>query len=257
MFRSKFLAAAVVVSLVSSPLPANAGGGLTGGATEITQMLNNAQLLDQVAQQAKTVSQLVQTYRVTYDQLQQQVLAGTSIGNIGIGDIMKVKSDLDGYQSALRGLNGDLGSMGRVFDTRITEARLSNLTLEGYVRREAGRIDQGNAQAKARVSREMAQAEQINRDVQLVRDMGDKIPATVGVHASTQLLNSQMNMMLQQMTRLVAATNEAQGSDKANEALRRSEELAERGRVRDQVTAMERSQKDRERAVIESMRNRP
>jgi hypothetical protein len=69
--------------------------------------------------------------------------------------------------------------------------------------------------AGARLARETAQAPQIQQDILTVRELGRRVPQTPGVHAATQLLNAQMNLMLQQTTRLVALTSEAQGSDRA------------------------------------------
>ncbi len=254
MFKSKLSVLVCSIGLASTLSPVAQAGAMTGGSTEVTQILNNFELVMQVQQQVKTVSELVTGNVTMFNQLKEQIQAGLKIGNVGIGDVLQLKSDLESYQGALRQLGGDLPKLSQVFDLRMTEARLQNLTLEQYVTREGARIQQGNAQAKARVDREVAQVEQIKRDVILVRELGDKIPTTSGVHASSQLLNSQMNVMLQQMTRLVALTSEAQGSDKAEA---KSKELAARQDallVREGLSSLHETQKAKERSQIEAGR---
>lgn len=204
----------VAAFIVGTSGAAVAGGGLTGGSTEITQILNNGELAAQVAQQVQTVSKLVEQFNLQKNQFAQQLLAGKKMDDLSIQDIMRQQQALDAYQSSLGSLKLDLGRLSGTFDNRITEARIQNITLKDYVQRENLRIANGNSAARARVVREQEQMEQVKSDIQIVRKYGDQIPATIGVHQSTQLLNSQMNLLLQQMTRLVALTSEAQGSDK-------------------------------------------
>ncbi len=257
MFPSRLRTVIACLAMTVSFIPtvSAGGGGLTGGSTEITQLLNNGELVAQVQQQVRTVSQLVQIYTTQYQQLQEQLRAGMSISGLNIGDVLKIKGDLDNYQGALRTFGRDLGQLQNVFDVRMTEARLSNMTLQQYLQREQQQIDLGNNLAKARINRELAQVDQVRRDVALVRELGDKIPGTVGVHQSTQLLNSQMNVVAQQLTRLVQLTAEAQGSDKAIEAQQKAYERAAAARNAQQLTEMNTQQKALEKQQIEALRN--
>lgn len=249
LFRS------LIVSVCSFALclaPAHAGG-MTGGALEVTQIMNNFQLTAQVSQQIKTVQQLVQSYYVQYNTLLEQIKSGLKIGGLSIGDIMKIKSDIEGYQNALKGLGKDLTSFSKTIDIRNVEAKLQKLTLQEYVQREQQLIQRGNAEAKARLQREITQADQIKADIALVKSLGAKIDATEGVHGATQLLNSQMNVMLQQITRLVSLTSEAQGSDKAAAIAKELNERQTARSVAEQIIANEVAQKARNKTMIDGM----
>lgn len=242
----------VAVFCLMLPLTGTAGA-MTGGATEITQILNNVELAAGVAKQAQTVSQLAASYVVQYNQLREQLLAGAKIGNLSISDVTRMKSDMENYQRALQGLGADLGSFQNTINVRSTEARLQNLSLQDYIARESQRVQQGNDHAKARVQREIAQAEQIKQDITLVRTLGDRIQHTEGVHGSTQLLNSQMNLMLQQMTRLVSLTSEAQGSDKAAALAKETADREASKAVSDQIISNEAAIRQRNRLMIDGM----
>ena len=198
-------------------LPSVHAGALTGGATEWTQIANNFQLLIQVTKQIAMVKKLADSYIVQYQQLQQQIMNGLQIEGISLADVLRAKRDLEDYQRQLKALGADIEGLGDYFDTRLTEAKLLNLPMDEYVKREAKKIEDGNKTAKARLDRERKQMEQVKSDIGRVDEFSSRISSTVGTHQATQLLNSQMNLLLQQMGRMVAMTAEQQGSDQARQ----------------------------------------
>lgn len=243
--------------LVLSVLMHGAGhamGSISGGATELTQLMNNGELVAQVAQQAKTVKHLADTHVVSYNQLLELVRAGQGMTGLARSDVMKLASDMEAYQAALKVLGLDLKGYSTALDARITEARLQNLSLQDYVMRERMRVQGGNELAKARLAREVAQAAQIRQDIVAVRDLGAAVGSTPGMHGATQLLNAQMNLMLQQMTRLVALTSEAQGSDKAAAMAAEAANRAAARSMAEQIISNEAALKQRQRQLIDSMR---
>ncbi|MGE3342309.1 MAG: hypothetical protein AB7L71_02645 [Vicinamibacterales bacterium] len=247
---------ALVAALQWAPATAGGGGFSCGGcATEVTQLLNNAELYAQVQKQVATVRQLADTHLVHLTQLQELVNAGRQLGSIRLPDILQMKGDLEGYQRTLSTFSGDLTSLRSIFDRRLTEARLLNISFPDYYSREAQRIQDGNEIAKARLTRELQTIEQVKRDIELTQQYGARIQGTVGVHQATGLLNSQMNLMTQQLTRLVALTAESQGSDKARV---QAEEEADRASALERRKAILDSQKGRDSAadsLIEQMRS--
>lgn len=251
-------ATAVIVFIVtasSAPVLAGGGGFACGGcATEVTQLLNNGELFAQVQKQIATVSQLAQTHIVQVSQLQELITAGRQIGNIRLADVLQIKSDLQGYQTALNSFSGDLGSMRGVFDRRITEVRLLNISFPDYYNRESQRIQDGNEIAKLRLQREVQMVEQVKQDIALTQEYGARVQGTVGVHQATGLLNSQMNLMTQQLTRLVSLTAESQGSDRARA---QAEAEAERAEALERRKTLLDAQKARDASadsLIDSMR---
>ena len=261
MFKSKFISLGFAVFLGMAHVTSFAIPGVgsvlgTGGATEITQILNNVQLGAGVVEQIKTVSQLVQTYQTTYAQLQQQLLAGMNIQGFTLGNVTAAKNALDNYQGSLRSYQHDAGSLGTVFDTRLTEAKLQNITFEEYVRREGVRVEAGNQAAKARLQREVELLGQIQEDAAQIKRYGDQIPDTVGVHEATRLLNAQTNLLLQQMSRLTAIMLDSQGGGSKN-AIQQNKAAADNvlaESIGGQLEDRQRAQKAAERAAILRMR---
>lgn len=84
---------------------AHAGGAMTGGATEWTQIMNNVQLINQYAQQVKQYSTQMQQYQY---QLQNMQLNPASIMNTnipqlvnGIGAVMQAGQSIGGTMSTI------------------------------------------------------------------------------------------------------------------------------------------------------------
>lgn len=225
-FELKQIVASICAAFAASAFAGSVAG--TGGSTEITQIMNNGELIAQVRQQAATVSQLAQSYVVQYNQLREQILSGTKITGLSISDVLKIKGDIEGYQRSLKTLGRDLEGLENMFDARMLEAKLKKMSFNDYIASESARVNSDNQAAKARVARERAMAKQVQDDIVQVKEYGRRVDQTVGVHESSQLLNGQMNLMLQQMTRLVSLTAEAQGSDKAEQL---NNEAATRERV--------------------------
>jgi len=223
-------------------------------ATEATQMMNNFQLAAELAKKVETVSQLVRTYATQYAQLQEQITAGMSIGGVTLADVMAIQRDLTNYQNALKSLGTDLGNMTNIYDTRLSEAKILNLTFGQYLERERKRILQGNQTAKARVTREIQIMDQVKADLVLARRYGDQIQSTVGVHQAMGLMNQQGNLMLQQLNKLVMLQAEAQGSDKANEMAEKQEQEAASLARREALNEIQEGIRTRNTGIIKKMR---
>src|SRR5690554_447066 len=79
----KIIGTAMLAAALSASLPVySGGGGLTGGATEITQLLNNAELLDIAIKEAENLAYQIRQYEIMYENfrnlpnhIKQQALA--------------------------------------------------------------------------------------------------------------------------------------------------------------------------------------
>jgi hypothetical protein len=217
MSKSKLLAVALVVVapsvFIASPSWSGSVAG-NGGATEVTQILNNSQLTAQLGQQIKTVSTAVAAYQRQYLQLQQQLKSGLNVGGPTLGDINRIKYDYDRYQGSLRDAGMDLASLQTVYDRRMVEAKVSNMPLDSYLVLENKRIAEGDARAKARLIQERSLIEQTNADMEAVKTYGGQINTTAGEHDAIALLNRQMNLLLQQNSRMQLMMAQSLNSDK-------------------------------------------
>ncbi len=66
----KRIGTAILAAAISVSLPVySGGGGLTGGATEITQLLNNAELLDIAISEAQNLAYQIRQYEIMYENM--------------------------------------------------------------------------------------------------------------------------------------------------------------------------------------------
>lgn len=81
MTRFEFLrgAAAAAITLPFMTRSAFAGGGLTGGATEYTQMLNNGELISLVGKSAEQVNNQITQITQLAEQIQNQLKIYTNM----------------------------------------------------------------------------------------------------------------------------------------------------------------------------------
>jgi P-type conjugative transfer protein TrbJ len=102
--RKKLKLIALVLALCQISAPAYAGGGLTGGATEITQLMNNAELITQVTQLAEQiVNQITMIQDMIYNTL--------TIPDQLFRDIKGVYSKVKGIIDKTQGLAYNLANL--------------------------------------------------------------------------------------------------------------------------------------------------
>jgi P-type conjugative transfer protein TrbJ len=85
--------------------PANAGGGITGGSTEFTQIANNAELITQVSQLAEQINKQIQ---MVQDMIHNTLnLPNRLLGSVGsmINNVMNAYNQVQGILNRLSNLD--------------------------------------------------------------------------------------------------------------------------------------------------------
>lgn len=233
MSISKLLPNSLLLALVLFATPSFAGGGATGGATEITQILNNLELgIQSVQAQSQTMTQLAQ-YSTQLQQYMQQV---KNMQNLPVSVIQK---NLKPYQNQFdtakalydtyRNTSSDLMMLRTMFrDANVVIDGL-NLTPEQYVRNEtiAARRREGiYADAFANQKQVMSN---VQADFAKARDLAAQIPETVGVHESLSVTNSHLNLVSGQLANLTQTIVDQQARETAikESQLQRTQRLRE------------------------------
>lgn len=202
------------------------GGGGAGLASELTQMLNNFELVAGVAKQVETVNQLVETYKVDLDKLKSAKLAGQNLdpgaNAISMEALNKEISATANYQASLVSAGASSADLRNDINQRTVEASLSGQTMPQYIQTEGAKIQKGDKRAIQRINAEEQYMRQVDDDYAVAKEMSGKINGTLGIQQSSQLLNTQMNRVIQQnarMTQIMAKANTLQGdaATKAND----------------------------------------
>lgn len=225
----KFVMIVVTASLVA-PFPAMSAGGLGGGSTEITQLANNVQLIQQHAQALlaykKQIEQFLTQLQQYRAQLTNMINVNSIAKNLGLQGLANDLSKVNETKKAFEKLYGSMDRLSINWQQRFLEASTANLSLEQYAKREIERIKLGSDSAIKRVEQERRLIDSVEEDYSLAKQWGDQIDNQPGLNSSLGLLNTQMNRMLQQNARINQILAQAHGSDKAVEEQRKAESQA-------------------------------
>lgn len=207
---------------------ANAG---SKGATEVTQLLNNAELVVQVKEQIKSNKKQLEQYATQLSQFRQQIQDGTNINpyytKLGLVGLEKEIDKAHETRQAYEKLFGTVDQLSTLWQQRMYEASTTGIPMAEYVKNEADRIQKGNELAIKRIEQERRVMSTIEEDFSLAKKWGDSISYQSGINGSLGLLNTQMNRMLQQNARMIQIMAQAQGSDKARLEAKKAEDEAQ------------------------------
>jgi len=248
MFRSKNWRLAVASALLVGSSIAWAGG-MVAGATEITQILNNVELVKVAADGAITAQKTIQQYATQLQQYQAQLLNLRSLDGLPTGmagDAAKGVNDMMRFKQALTNLTGSLGQQSSIMDQRLAEARLGGKGWSGYVQQVAADAASGNKRAIERLKYEESVLQQVQSDYQFARNLQEQIPATVGQHQSLQLLNAQMNRVITQNAKILevlSATVAKEAKEEHREAEAKARALADQELMRQRHQNIEQRQR--------------
>lgn len=198
--RFKKTVAAILAAVSVFASTAHAGGGVTGGSTEFTQMANNILLGQSLAEQAAMVAQEVMTatntlntYRAALqdlmalpDSVMQKMLS--PFGN-ELAAYHKVSSAVDGIRSSSMASN-------KLFEARYADMmtmRTKGFDPKYYLSREA-ELASRNVDAKKRMEDEMAVLQQHEDRLRHLQQTANQVPqinSTVGGLQTLAALSAQ------------------------------------------------------------------
>lgn len=189
---------ALAIFAMSFQSPAGSVGG-TGGSTEVTQLLNNLELVQNTINTTKTVMQEIRQVEILVQQAK----------SISIDDLKNIGRDaaidavgLTGFKNSVTTLMGDLQNSKQAAENIFRDMSLKGLTPTQYVdqiARNHGKARQNIQSLLQDVNQSISSVGDTYKQVQAYQD---RIPATEGVQQSMQLLNSQINTMLVQNAKM-------------------------------------------------------
>jgi P-type conjugative transfer protein TrbJ len=193
-FRPTPIVACLVGTLVGA-IPVAAGGGSvlgTGGALEITQLLNHAELIKEVAQQAEQISNQIRQYATMIQNLRQ--LPENWIGQVTMpyreaySALMQIKGSVDELRAVSE-------SVGQIFSRRTNAMRLLDMTPEDYVRAELRLAQEWGGQYEKALDADLRSLEKAVDKAEALRRLSDSIPAISGNVEGLQNLAAHATMM--------------------------------------------------------------
>lgn len=212
----KFIRAILLSGVLSiAPLSANAGSVAgTGGATEITQILNNAELGIQTIHQAMIE---VQAEMTNYYAMLQQLPMGVGEFSVTAQDLMSKYQSATGMFQQLNGLYGSVGNMKDFAQQRFQSFAASGLDWKSYVEREKAMTQNKNDRYGFLNSQERGSIDAVKKNYDAIQQYQGQIGSTTGTHGAMTVMNGQMNTLLGQMNQMLeqmAVHDTAETADK-------------------------------------------
>lgn len=217
----------------------------TGGATEITQLINKAQL---VSQSARQELQLIEQIEQTYLSRLQQLKTDTGEHTAPYQKTLSTYGQVRDTASKLSIMQGSLGSLNGALEDRYRQFSASNLSQNDWMARERALINQGDERARAQIISNRNVFESIKTSMDSYQKSAAALNATTGTHAATQLLGAQMSMLGGDLNKLIAITaleNQNRAVEKQDEKAVRERQLdasAELWKAQQEINAMRKAE---------------
>lgn len=179
------------LALATICVPAFAGGGVDGGATEVTQIMNNAELANQYAQQVQQYTTQLQQYQA---QLQDLKLNPTSIMG---SDLQKLVRGIGGVMGAGQSIGGTMAQIDGNF-SKTFKSPLAGTFSENFKTWTTSSQDTLGAAMRAAGLHRDAYA----TDTAALAALYNKTQTSQGTVAAVQTLSEVNVMQVQQMQKL-------------------------------------------------------
>ena len=220
----------VGVATVGSVTPVGAGG-MTGKATEVTQLLNNLELTLMTIQDY--TRNLTMAKQLAVDVMQQ---AKGNADPSTFQDAMRNYQSINSTLSAVNQLYGSTSNVKDNFQWRMNQFSASGLGWDSYIQRERDAARMRNDRNSILTQYEVDSMQRMKENYESVQRHQSNIQGTEGTHSAMMAMNGQMNTLL-------AFTNQAmtdQAVHMQNQTARQSESDAEKQRrMEDNARAMQ------------------
>ncbi|GIK44811.1 MAG: hypothetical protein BroJett012_07140 [Betaproteobacteria bacterium] len=234
---------ALSFSLSFFPAPAmSGGGGLGGGATEATQMMNNAELVASYAKHAESVMVQINQYMTMLQNLQQlpasvlQEMFGSAFGDIAgtIGQYTQLYGRVSDLYTSARSVSQMLDMHGRAMDDL-------NMQPQQYV---------NNMIALSRTNRDYFRSVEedahrrignLERDMSAVQTYAQSIPNVQGNIQGLQTIaqgNAQISGLLVGIQGSMATANAIHARTYSDQQLMQQQQTSEAARMQELVRRM-------------------
>lgn len=180
-----------------------------GGSTEITQLMNNVQLIASAAKQAAMVSEQIKSNITT---LQQYATMATNLKNLpqellgaAIGPYQSQLHELKAAYQAVDGLYQSANDASRMFSRRLNEMQAMALPPKDYLAMESALAARKGGAYERQMRSDLAAINNLQQRAEQLHRLSEQNRHLSGNLQGLQLLNQQANMLTGEMMELKAA----------------------------------------------------
>ena len=217
MLPFKLLTSATLILALSY---ANAGAPVgIGGASEFTQIMNNAELVKVGVDGAQTAVSTTNQYMMQIQQYRNQLANTVGLDpmklNAQLSNLDASYQQLANYRNQLLKTSGSMTKQVNAWNLRFDTAKLAGRTVKEQLDTEASLRQQRNSTAIAQAQRDEEIMQEVNSDIASLRETEANIPNSLGMNESIQNTHRTMNKIAYQNTRMIEllARSNAQARD--------------------------------------------
>lgn len=181
----------VVATLLCSAAIAGGGGGMTGGATELTQILNNVQLAASYAQQITSYQNQLLQYATMVQNLTQNPLG------VLLPDVMRAAENMGRLMTIGKDISSSMSRIDQNFATTFKSP-----TAQTFATKFSLWTDASQDALKAAMLNAGLQREQFSDDTTALKTLVDNMAASQGNLAALQALGSLNGRQIQESMKL-------------------------------------------------------
>lgn len=217
MSPSKLLALVLVV--LALPWANAAGPGGVGGSSEITQIMNNAELVKVGVDGAQTAVTTTNQYMMQIQQYRTQLINTVGMDpmklNAQLSSLDTSYQQLSNYRNQLMRTSGSMNRQVDAWNLRFDTAKLAGRSVREQLDSEASLRQQRNSVAIEQAKRDEEIMQEVNSDIAALRETEANIPNSLGLNESVQNTHRTMNKIAYQNTRMIEllARSNAQARD--------------------------------------------
>lgn len=216
------------------PLPALAGGGgLSGGATEMTQLANNSELGSILGQEVEQISNQVKMITNQLNQYNEMLKQGMALPISMLNDVTSQFSALQRAVEQTEGLYESYGNFAKSLK-RMLDRPLSGNALENAVTRSR----QAKATLNAIAGKIDETIKQIDRDNDIIVQLHERSANAVGMMQALQAGNELSAATAQEINKLRSDINTLQSQLLATEA-ERQQAVSEDIKIKQEILGTE------------------
>lgn len=224
MYKLKPIFMGVALALSLNASVSLAGGAATGGASEVTQVMNNGELIAATSKQAQLVAGQIRDYT---SQVNQYV---TMVQNLKNVPVAAVAATLKPYKETLR----DLGELYRAtddvykagtnayatYERRKTEMANMNMSYDQYLNMETLLAASKGGQYKIQYEKDVAALKKLQDKATTLAGMESQINAVSGNVEGLQLLAQQNQIMAGELMELNSQLRQKSAQEAADNELK-------------------------------------
>lgn len=195
--RNRPVRFALALALCAAPVAAFAGGGgATGGSTELTQLMNHAELVTSVAKQAEMVEQNIQAQITRLQNLMQmpsQVLSSATM------PYRSQMSNLQSLYSSITGLQQAASQTSSLFSRSMSEMSATGMSPSQWLSAYTNLATSRGGYYQQQLTSDMNSLSTLAQRAQNLQQVQSQIPGVTGNVQGLQLLNQQTGLLAGEM----------------------------------------------------------